>query len=69
MPLPDPQPVIVQAPKSAGIGLRFNFARLAAPSWPVDWWQRNYDTMLLDPDEPGPLPLTSRQMRLPPPPP
>ena len=68
MPLPDPSPALVQAPARAGVGLRFHiYDRLPAPSWPEDWWQRNYDELLV-PDDPGPMPLTERMMHLPPPP-
>jgi hypothetical protein len=64
MPLPDPQPARVQAPKRAGVGLRFR-PREAQPDWPADWWQRNYDE---PPDDPDPEPLTEREMHIPPPP-
>jgi hypothetical protein len=64
MPLPDYPPVRVQAPKRAGVGLRFP-PREAQPGWPPDWWQRNYDE---PPDDPGDPPLTEREMHLPPPP-
>lgn len=71
MPLPDPTPVRVQAPVRAGVGLRAVFAenighRFPPADWPEDWWQRNYDTPILDPDSPGPLPFTDRMLRLPP---
>jgi len=66
MPLPDPEPTIVEAPASAGIGLRFRYKeRTAMPSWPADYWQRNIDTQFYDPDGPAPLPLTERMMRIP----
>jgi hypothetical protein len=65
-PLPVPQPTRVQAPARAGVGLRFR-PRFPFRSWPADWWQRNYDLPIVDPDGPAPLPLTSRQMRVPPP--
>jgi hypothetical protein len=64
MPLPDPTSPIVQAPARCGVGLRFNFVRFPAPSWPEDWWQRNYD-LLYEPNAPDPLPLTSRMKRIP----
>jgi hypothetical protein len=64
MSLPDSPPTLVQAPAWAGIGLCFR-PRFALPSWPADWWQRNYDDDLLDPDEPDPLPLSYRQMHVP----
>jgi hypothetical protein len=65
MPLPDFPPVIVQAPARAGVGLRFR-ERTADPSWPVDWWQRNYDTLCED--DPDPAPFCERALRLPEPP-
>lgn len=65
MPLPDPPPALVQVPAWAGIGLQFR-PRFADPSWPADWWQRNYDEPIVDPDAPDPEPLTERQQRIPP---
>jgi hypothetical protein len=71
MPLPESPPFRVQAPMGAGIGLRFQlfediYMRMAQPNWPPDWWQRNYDTYITDPDE-APLvwDLTERQMHVP----
>jgi len=65
MPLPDPRPVIVQAPASAGVGLRFTYHfRFAMPDWPEDWWARNYD-LLYEWNAPDPIPLTERMMRVP----
>ena len=65
MPLPEPPPTQTSAPVWAGIGLRFHYHwRVALPSWPADWWQRNYDS-LWEWDEPPPLPMTPRQMRIP----
>ena len=64
MPLPEFPPALVRAPARAGIGLRFR-ERTPEPCWPIDWWQRNCDE---PPDGPDPLPLTERQMRIPPPP-
>jgi len=69
MPLPVPEPALVQAPADAGVGLVFNYHwRLPAPWWPADWWQRNFDLLVTEYDEPGPPPLTERMMHLPPPP-
>ena len=65
MPLPDPSPALVQAPAWAGVGLHFR-ERVSNPCWPEDWWQRNYDTLCED--DPDPIPLCGRQLRLPPPP-
>jgi len=65
VPLPEPRPAIVQAPAWAGVGLRFP-ERKADPSWPFDWWQRNYDTLCED--DPDPTPLCARHLRLPEPP-
>jgi hypothetical protein len=65
MPLPEPKPVHVQAPAWAGIGLVFR-PRFADPSWPEDWWQRDYDDQIVDPDAPDPAPLTDREMTIPP---
>lgn len=65
MPLPEPTARRVQAPKRAGVGLRFH-PRTAQPGWPEDWWQRDCDDP--DVDEPDPPCLTERQMRLPEPP-
>lgn len=71
-PLPDPPPFRSTAPKRAGIGLRAvfrrNMQRFPPPTWPDDWWQRNCDLPIIDPDAPDPIPLTARMMRLPPPP-
>jgi hypothetical protein len=67
MPLPAYPPALVQAPVWAGVGLDFE-PRFADPSWPADWWQRNYDDQVLDPDDPDPVPLSGRQLRVPPPP-
>jgi hypothetical protein len=66
MPLPAYPPVLVQAPRWAGIGLRFPI-RQACPGWPADWWQRNCDTLWEDTD-PCPPCLTEREQRIPPPP-
>ena len=69
MPLPEYPPALVQAPVWAGVGLVFRYHERFPPSnWPEDWWQRNYDQPIVDPDSPDPLPLTERQMQLPPPP-
>jgi hypothetical protein len=64
MPLPAYPPALVQAPAWAGVGLYF-WPREAEPWWPADWWQRNYDA---ESDEPDPIPLTERQLHIPPPP-
>lgn len=64
MPLPDPTPPFVQAPASAGVGLRFCFVRFPQPDWPADWWQRNYD-LAYEMNAPDPLPLTARMKRVP----
>jgi hypothetical protein len=67
MPVPDCPPFRVQAPVTAGVGLVFHYLdRFAWPGWPSDWWQRNYDQPIVDPDAPDPLPLTERMMRVPP---
>jgi hypothetical protein len=67
----DSSPTRVQAPARAGVGLRFQFlirkARRPPPSWPSDWWQRNYDDVF-EMNAPDPIPLTPRQMHLPDPP-
>jgi len=63
--LPEPRPARVQAPAGAGVGLLFR-RRFADPSWPPDWWQRNYDEPVLDPDTPDPEPLSGRQLTIPP---
>lgn len=63
-PLPEDPPALVQAPADAGVGLEFR-PRFPHPEWPSDWWQRNLDEPILDPDDPDPDPLTERQMRLP----
>jgi hypothetical protein len=68
MAVPKSRPTRVQAPAWAGAGLCFRW-READPSWPPDWWQRNYDSDLDDPDDPDPEPLTERELRVPPPPP
>jgi hypothetical protein len=65
VPLPEYPPALVQAPARAGVGLRFP-PRRPDPSWPEDWWQRNFDTLCED--DPDPCALTERQMRVPPPP-
>lgn len=68
MPLPDPRPALVQAPVRAGVGLRPlpKLPRFADPGWPADWWQRNLDEPILDPDAADPVPLFGRQLKLPP---
>ena len=72
MPLPDPSPVVVQAPARAGVGLRAEILQgilwRPPPTWPEDWWQRNYDAVY-EYDAPDPMPLTPRMMNIPPPPP
>jgi hypothetical protein len=56
-----------QAPAGAGVGLEFHYhSRFPDPSWPADWWQRNYDLPIVDPDSPDPMPLTDRMMQIPP---
>jgi hypothetical protein len=62
MPLPESSRTRVQAPACAGVGLVFE-DRVAEPSWPADWWQRNYDAEL---DAPDPVPLTEREQHVPP---
>jgi hypothetical protein len=68
MPLPDYPPPIVSAPRWAGVGLRaelqLGWMRFPMPSWPDDWWQRNYD-LLYEYDAPGTWPMTERMMRVP----
>jgi hypothetical protein len=67
VPLPEPEPPIVQAPRTAGVGLTFHYrTRFAWRAWPADWWARNYDQPIVDPDAADPIPLTPRMMRLPP---
>jgi hypothetical protein len=46
------------------VGLRFR-ERFPQPCWPADWWQRNCDLPILDPDAPDPVPLCGRQLRIP----
>jgi hypothetical protein len=71
MPLPDPSARPVQAPAYAGVGLRARIEKQREErppaNWPEDWWQRNYD-LLLEPQGPEPVPLSGRQLKLPPPP-
>ena len=70
MPYPAPTPRPVVAPASAGVGLclpRGWPARFAFADWPADWWQRNYDLPIVDPDAPDPIDLTPRMLALPPP--
>jgi hypothetical protein len=77
MPLPDPTPPIVSAPRWAGVGLRaellVGWMRVAMPDWPADWWQRNYDTQFYEYDADGTWPVTDRMLEVPgfpyPPPP
>jgi hypothetical protein len=66
----DYPPALVQAPASAGVGLAEELARDPFPdrNWPADWWQRNMDDPICDPDAPDPEPMTARQMAVPPPP-
>ena len=70
MPLPDPTPVQVSASRRTGVGLRAEFRRQREsrppPEWPEDWWQRNYD-LLLVPNTP-PEEFVPRALKLPPPP-
>lgn len=67
MPLPEYPPQPVQAPAEAGVGLEFR-EPFPDPTWPEDWWQRNYDEPVLDPDDPDPEPLRGRQLTIPEPP-
>ena len=62
--LPAFRPKRVQAPADEGVGLVIP-VRTVPPSWPPDWWQRNYDQ---EPDAPDPRPLTAREKAVPPPP-
>jgi len=70
MPLPDPEPFQVSASRRFGIGLRYELQRereaRPPPSWPDDWWQRNYD-LLLEPNSP-PEVFVPRALKIPPPP-
>jgi len=70
MPLPDPEGTRVQAPARAGVGLREQFVqgreRRPPASWPEDWWQRNYDILLEPRFGAEPVPLSGRQLTLPP---
>jgi len=62
--LPDEYPPkTYQLPLKQGIGLEIP-PRTVPPSWPQDWWQRNFDT--LDEDGPDPEPFTGRQLVVPP---
>jgi len=71
MPLPDPRSTQVQASRQVGVGLRALFQQeredRPPPSWPQDWWQRNYD-LLLEPNTP-PEQFRQRALTIPPPPP
>jgi hypothetical protein len=68
MPLSSPTPPIVSAPRWAGVGLRaqllLGWQRFPMPSWPADWWQRNYD-LLYEYDAPGTWPWTDRMAGVP----
>jgi hypothetical protein len=70
MPLPDPEPFQVSAPRRAGVGLRGELRkerqRRPPSSWPEDWWQRNYD-LLLVPNTPAEE-FVPRALEIPPPP-
>jgi hypothetical protein len=35
------------------------------PDWPEDWWQRNYDTIFYEVDQPGWTPASERSLRIP----
>lgn len=69
MPLPQPTPPLVSAPRWAGVGLRsellLDWQRIAMPDWPEDWWQRNYDTIFYEVDQPGWTPASERSLRIP----
>lgn len=62
--LPEPRPVLVQAPAEAGVGLEFR-PPTPEPGWPIDWWQRDLDSDRDDPDAPDPEPLTLRERVVP----
>ena len=64
MRVPAYPPKRVQAPADEGVGLEIP-PRTVPPTWPADWWQRNYDQEL---DAPDPEPLTLRMRIVPPPP-
>lgn len=69
MPLPDPVPPMVSAPRWAGVGLRadliLGWASRPPANWPADWWQRNYDEVY-EYDAPGTWEMTDRMMNIPP---
>lgn len=70
MPLPDPEPVVTHVPADAGVGLRAQFRRQRnerpPADWPPDWWQRNYDQLLEKDQGAEPVPLSGRQLKIPP---
>ena len=60
--LPVFPPTRVQAPASEGVGIEIP-ERTVPRSWPVHWWQRNYDQ---EPDAPDPRPMKLRERIVPP---
>jgi hypothetical protein len=65
MPLPDPPPTRVQAPKWAGIGLRIPPRRADCSCVRPSWYPFQINVCDCD-DTPAPDPYTGRQLTVPP---
>lgn len=63
MPLPEPRPTRVQAPASAGIGLRIPPRRSDCSGVRPSWYP--FQMNVCDVDAPDPEPLTGRELRVP----
>lgn len=68
MPLPAPRPFVVQAPRSAGIGLHIPERKADCSGVRPSWYPFQINVCDCC-DAPDPEPLTDREMRLPPAPP
>ena len=66
MPLPEPSPAVVQAPRSAGIGLEIPERKADCSGVRPSWFPFQVNVCDCD-DAPDPEPLTGRQLRVPPP--
>jgi hypothetical protein len=66
MPLPEYPPAVVQMPRSVGVGLVIPPRRSDCSGVRPSWYP--FQMNVCDVDAPDPLPLTGRQLTIPPPP-
>lgn len=65
MPLPEPDPVVVQSPRRAGVGLEIPERKADCSGVRPSWYP--FVVNVCDVDAPDPEPYSGRQLTLPPP--